>query len=61
MIIKVKALGVTHEVDVERWATTFGTEATVSAVRADVLAYFRNVLATLGVWDEVAPQKEISP
>ena len=59
MIIKVKALGDTHEVDVERWAATFYTSATAAAVRADVLEYFRNTLKGLAIWDEVAPRKEI--
>jgi hypothetical protein len=57
MIIKVKALGETFEVDVERWADTFKTEATAAAVRPDVLAYFRNTLRGLSIWDEVEPQE----
>jgi len=60
MIIKVKVLGDTHEVDVERWADTFGTEATAAAVRSDALAYFRHNLRGLSIWDEVAPRKSES-
>jgi hypothetical protein len=54
-VVVVKALGIGFPVDVEAWAETFGTEPTSSAVREDVLAYFRNTLQGLKVWDEVKP------
>lgn len=59
MIIKVKALGDTHEINVEAWANTFGCEATAKAVRADALSYFRHQLRGLAIWNEVGPQEDM--
>ncbi len=52
-VVKVRVLGETIPVDIESWALTFGTEATASAVREDVLSYIKNAVQQLQVWEEV--------